>query len=498
MIAICSTLSRGSHRRKRIAGAATALLVLCASFAARAAAPEGFAELVAKAQPAVVNLTARLPRRAQEDGPLTSQIPPELRGTPFEEFLRRLLTPDDDGSGNDDAAAVRAVRLGSGFIIDPTGYVVTSAHVTRNAVKIQATLSNGRRLDARVVGRDGETDLALLKLEAREPLPFLSWGDSDRAQVGDWVIAVGNPFGLESTVTAGIISARDRDIQSGRFDDYLQIDAPMNRGNSGGPLLDRDGRVIGVNTSIYSVTGGSIGIGFAIPAATARKVVATLREHGRVDRGWLGVEAQEITKEAADALDLPTEGGALVAALAPNGPAARAGLRIGDAVRSVDGRPVQRLRDLHLLVSAVAPGRTVALGVWREGRQIHLNVTVARTPTAAELAASTERARPEPAATVPLLGLALAAVDRDTRRHYGLADDERGAVVAAVKADSTADEAGFQPGDVIRRVANTQVSGPRDVVDAVHGAVQSGRRAVLFLVGRDDKQVFIAVPLPRA
>ena len=499
----------GYAPRRRRAGVATAFafvaLVFTSTFAFAAPPPEGFADLVDKVKPAVVNIATTI--KPDGGGRMRGQqfqIPPELRGTPFEDFLRRFFNQrggDEQGNNdeNDNSGPGQAMALGSGFIIDPSGYVVTNNHVIQNASKIQVTLSDGRKLDAHLVGRDDKTDIAVLKVDSKESLPYVSWGDSDKARVGDWVLAVGNPFGLGGTVTAGIISARGRDIQSGPFDDYLQIDAPINRGNSGGPSFDRNGEVIGINTAIYSPSGGSIGIGFAIPASLAKPIVAQLRDRGHIDRGWLGVSIQPLTKEIADSLGLDTAKGALVAGVNDGSPAAKAGVRQGDVIRSVNGEQVDQFRDLARLVANAGPDKTVNLGVWRDGKQMSVPVSLGKMP--GEQTASAEEQSPGPgrrgeqAKPASVLGLQLATINRQTRQRYELPEDAKGAVVVDVKSGSAAAEAGFNPGDIIVKVGDKAVGNSREVVDAVQTASKENRKAVLFLVQRGNNQRFVALPV---
>jgi serine protease Do len=379
-----------------LAAAATMLVFAFAPGGAQARLPgESFAPLVQQVSSAVVNIAA-IREVAGRDAPAQGAIAP---GSPMEEFLRRFGAPLPQRE-RPDAQPRRATALGSGFVIDPAGYVVTNNHVVADAKEIAVTFADGRQLNARLVGRDDKTDLALIKVESAAPLPAVAWGDSDRVQVGDWVLAVGNPFGLGGTVTAGIVSARGRDIQAGPYDDFLQLDAPINQGNSGGPAFDMSGRVIGVNTAIYSPNGGSVGIGFAIPAAVARPVIDALRETGRIERGWIGVSVQPLTPDLATGLGLATgQDGALVAQLEPNGPAARAGLRQGDVVVAIDGRPVNRLRDLPRAIAAVKPGATASVDILRRGTAMQVPVVVGST-RAAERAA--RAAAPQPTSAEPL------------------------------------------------------------------------------------------------
>ena len=482
------------HWRHAITIPAVALGLLAAACTATAPSPEGFADLVDRVRPAVVNVAAVLrPVRSRPDPDL--DIPPELRGTPFEEFLRQLL----ELPSREEENSRPTISLGSGFIVESSGYVVTSTHVIQNASKIQITLADGSRIPAQVIGRDEETDLALLKVEAATPLPYVTWGDSDRVRVGDWVVAVGNPFGLGGTVTAGIISARGRDIQSGRFDDYLQIDAPINRGNSGGPSFDRHGAVIGVNSAIFSSAGGSIGIGFAIPSALARPVLQELREHGRIERGWLGVAFQPVTREIADSLDLEEAAGVLVISVVSEGPAAKAGLRSGDVIRSVDGQKIFDTRDLSRRVGFSAPERLVELDVWRDGRAVAIAAVLGRTPSIEGADVEPPLDTAPPVATSPslLLGLSLTRISPETQQRYGLPPGAKGVLVVGVMRGSAAAEAGILPGDILVTIGNKPVGEPRDFEAATADARAAGRKALLLLVQRrSGAERFVAIAIP--
>jgi serine protease Do len=339
--------------------------------------PESFADLVKAVKPAVVNIATAA--HIDEGGHAGV---PEFRfpeGSPFDRYFREFFEHRNPGRPKG-APVPNARSMGSGFIIDPAGYVVTNNHVVDKAVEITVTLNDGEQLSARLIGRDVKTDIALLKIDADEPLPHVSFGDSDTAEVGDWVIAVGNPFGLGGSVSAGIISARGRDIRSGPFDDFLQIDAPINRGSSGGPLFDKRGQVIGINTAIFSPSGGNIGIGFAIPSSMAESIVTALREDGHVARGWLGVNIQEITEEIAESLDIDEAEGALIAGVMPGGPAEAAGLRTGDVILEFGGEEVERVKDLPRLVAATKANKTVTVRVLRDGEEKDIRVEVGAMP----------------------------------------------------------------------------------------------------------------------
>ncbi|HEX2113983.1 MAG TPA: DegQ family serine endoprotease [Alphaproteobacteria bacterium] len=474
-------------RAVALGAAAFAAVMLVTPFAYARPAPDSFADLAAKVTPAVVNVSTT---QEVERGPGRLPQMPFPPGSPFEEFFKRFFEEQ-----NYSANPARTTALGSGFIVDPAGYVVTNNHVVGKASKIDVTLTDGRKFDAKLIGRDEKTDLALLKIEAERPLPFVDFGDSNAIRVGDWVMAVGNPFGLGGSVTAGIVSARGRDIRSGPYDDFLQIDAAINRGNSGGPTFDMNGAVVGVNTAIYSPNGGSVGIGFAIPSSIAKPVIAELREHGKVDRGWLGVQIQEVTPEIAAGLGMNKAEGALVAAVTPDSPAAKAGIKQGDVILGIDGKPVERLKDLTLNVANQKAGSKVALSVWRDGRTQDLQASIAQMPQ--EIAQAGSPASPERAETGQL-GLALAPLTPELRQRFGLEDDVKGVVVTAVRPGSPAAEIGLRPGDVVKKVNQTDVTAPRQLIQQIEVARKDGRDAVLLLVARGDNQRFVALPVGKA
>ena len=497
----------GRPMRRRRAFAALALAVVLAQPATGALAetdppsapapaastwPASFADLAARVKPAVVNI-ATVGKRTRSgghefEGP---RFPP---GSPFEDYFRRFFEPRSQGRGHSSAPAeVRS--LGSGFIIDADGLVVTNDHVIEGADEITVVLEDGSRHPATVRGRDAKTDLALLEIEAGRPLPTVSWGDSEAARVGDWVVAVGNPFGLGGTVTVGIVSARGRDIQSGPFDDFIQIDAPINRGNSGGPLFDTRGRVIGVNTAIYSPNGGSVGIGFAVPASLARPIIAELKEHGRVERGWLGVSIQPVTVDIADGLGLKEEKGALVAGIVPDGPAARAGLAQGDVILAVNGRPVERFKDLPRLVAAAKSGDSAEIAIWRQGVRRTVAVILGRMPgDGTRVAGVAEKAD----GLARSVGLALSSLSEEARRRYRLADDVRGVLVVGVDEGGAAARRGLRAGDVIVEANQAAVATPGDVAREIERAAAAKRNAILLLVNQRGNERFVAIPLKRA
>jgi serine protease Do len=442
----------------------------------RAGTPD-FADQVARVAPSVVRVTVSGHERAGR-----VELPPELRGTPFERFFRQQQM------GPQNRTPRPVTGQGSGFIIDAAGYIVTNNHVVGEAEKVRVELADGRELQAKVVGSDPQTDLALLKVEAGQPLPALQWGDSDRLRVGEWVLAMGNPFGLGGSATVGIVSARGRQIGAGPYDDFIQTDAPINPGNSGGPLFDASGQVIGINTAIFSPNGASAGIGFAVPSALARQVVDQLKANGRVERGWLGVSMQRMDEEMATAVGAPDRKGALVAGVQPGSPAEKAGLQPGDVILGFDGRPIQAPRDLAEAVAAAKPGTESKLTVLREGERIERAVSTGRPP-GARMAAAEERGGGAAVEDTggPALGVKLAKNARGP-----------GAVVAEVVPDSVAGERGLRAGDVILRAGGRAVEAPEDVVKAVRAARQEKRAAIALQVDRQGERAFVAVPLQAA
>ena len=412
------------------------------------------ADLIAAVKPAVVNISV-IGHQAAASGAVPApqfRVPP---GSPFGEFFgKNFGRPPAAEKPHSHAREFRAV--GSGFIISADGYVVTNHHVIRQAGQINVILDDGSSYLASIQGRDPKTDLALLKIKPNKPLPFIQFGDSNEARVGDRIVAIGNPFGLGGSATTGIISARGRDIQSGPFDDFIQIDAPINQGNSGGPLFDMSGRVVGINTAIFSPNGGNVGIGFAIPSSQARTVIAQLRSNGHVERGWLGVQIQMLTRELADSMDLPSEQGALVASVAPRSPAARAGIRPGDVILSFNGRKVARMKDLPRLVAQAGSDQTISMDVWRNGNKRHLNVVIGTASEATKQAVYQPRSGE---GNEGKLGLALAPLTDKSRRQFGVDDTlERGTVIVDVRNGSPAAEKGLRPGDVITRFGQSDVS----------------------------------------
>jgi serine protease Do len=460
------------------------------------AAPESFADLAERLSPAVVNIstTQKVETQAQNAPPQEFQFPP---GSPFEEFFKEFFDRNRQGKKNDRPR--RATSLGSGFIIDKAGLVVTNNHVIQGADGISVRLADGRRFDAEVVGRDPKTDVALLRIAEKVELPFVEVGNSDKLRVGDWVMAIGNPFGLGNSVTAGIVSARGRDIQMGSYDDFIQTDASINRGNSGGPLFNMDGEVIGINTAIFSPSGGSVGIGFAIPSTQAFAIVKQLKKYGRTRRGWLGVSIQMVTEEIAEGLGLKDAKGALVAGVLEDSPAERAGLEQGDVIIEFDDKEISSMRGLPRIVAETEIGKEVDVKVWRRGEEITIDVTLGELEEAEMQLANKKGEQPAKAAGVPekvdALGMTIAPINPEIRKKFEFPEDEQGVVVLEVDGDSAAAEKGIRAGDIIVEVSQQEVSQPDQVLKEIGKVKEAKRRSVLLLLKRAGDLRFVAVRL---
>ncbi|MHA1547283.1 MAG: DegQ family serine endoprotease, partial [Alphaproteobacteria bacterium] len=449
-----------------------------------APAPASFADLAEQRLDAVVNISTTQTVKGRRSIPMPNL--PE--GSPFRELFEEFF------KRNQDKPQTRKVNsLGSGFIIDPAGIIVTNAHVIADADEIFVILNDDTKLKAKVLGRDKKVDIAVLKIEPEKPLTSVSFGDSSTLRVGDWVMAIGNPFGLGGTVTAGIVSARNRDINSGPYDSFIQTDAAINRGNSGGPLFDMDGKVIGVNTAIISPNGGSIGIGFAVPAAIVVPVIEQLRKFGETRRGWLGVRIQTVTDEIAEGLGLDEAAGALVAGVTPDGPAAAAGVKPGDVILEFDGRNVARMRDLPRIVADTPVGKSVDVMVFRKGAQVRVEVNIALLEESDQLAKDTATDKPKPSEA---LGLTFSKLTSDLRKKYELADGAQGVVVTDIDKQGLAADKGIEAGDVIVEIAQEEVSTPEQVVEKIKKLEKAGQKLVLLLVRKKDGDLrFIAVRL---
>ena len=460
------------------------------TFSEGASHPESFADLAERVTPTVVNISAE---RQTVSGQTTA---PQLRvppSSPLEPFFREFFERYFEGAPAR-PPAFRGTSLGSGFIVDPRGLIVTNNHVVRNADEITVTLHDGRKLEAELRGVDENTDLALLSISTEDPLPFAEFGDSDAVRVGDWVIAVGNPFGLGGTVTAGIVSARGRDIRSGPLDDFLQIDAPINRGNSGGPLFDTAGRVVGVNTAIVSPSGGNVGIGFAIPALQAQQVIDDLATTGKVERGWMGVQIQTLTEDIARSLGLEGTEGALVTDVFEDSPAEAAGMRSGDVILEFAGAAVPSSRRLPHLVAQAETDERVEVVVWQDGERRSLSLVVGLRPGTEALAGASPAREDDEEGKQPSIGLELATLTPQLRARYELPESVEGALVVDVDAAGAAAERGIRAGDVIVRAGNRPVASPADVSEALTRVTESGGDVLLLLVEREGARQFVAVP----
>ncbi len=459
---------------------------------------ESFAPLVKKVSPAVVNISVTQSAGSDTTADEPEQGSPDFPNSPFDEFLRRFFDQQNPNGQRHlfpqmPGRQAHRIALGSGFIIDPSGYVVTNSHVVGDASKVEVTLQDDSKYPAKIIGRDPKTDIALLKIKAGKPLPYVTFGDSSAAQVGDWVMAVGNPFGLGGTVTTGIISARGRDIHSGPFDDFLQIDAPINRGNSGGPTFNLDGQVIGINTAIYSPNGGSVGIGFAVPSNVAKTIVAQLEEHGKVSRGWLGVQIQEVTPAIAASLGLQGEHGALVAVVTPDSPGAKAGLKQGDVILSFNGSEVSRLHDLPRLVAETAPDTDAKMKVWRNGQITELQARLGELPNNEQVASAT--GEQDELARADALGMHFAPLNSELRRELHTGKEVQGVVITRVDPGSAADEVGLSEGDVVVAIDQQPVKTPQEAAAKLKEAANSPKKSALLLLNRHGVAQYVGVNL---
>jgi serine protease Do len=469
---------------------------------------QSFAPLVKRVLPAVVNISVT---EKTGGNMLSEHLPESFRGAPFEDFLRRFfdehgggrLSPGPFSEGPGGEGDVKRIALGSGFIVDPSGIVVTNNHVVGEAAKVEIILQDDTKYPAQIMGRDPRTDIAVLKIKADKALPYVPFGDSGAAQVGDWVVAVGNPFGLGGSVTTGIISARGRDIHTGQFDDFLQIDAPINRGNSGGPTFNLNGEVIGINTAIYSPNGGSVGIGFAVPSNVAKAVVAQLESGGKVSRGWLGVQIQEITPAIAASLAVQSEHGALVAVVTPHSPGAQAGLKQGDVILAFNGSEVKQLRDLPRLVAAAAPGTNSTVTVWRDGQSSDLHVTLGEAPENRQVASGNAEQSGEPSGEQSTgdqgsaLGLHLAPLTNDLRRELKVGPDVHGVVISGIDSGAVANSLGLSRGDVLVAINQHPVHSPAEAAQQLKEISKSPKKTALLLLNRHGVTQYVGVNLSK-
>jgi len=448
------------------------------------AAPGSFADLAEDLSPAVVNISTI--SRVEVRRPNIPQFGP---GSPFEEFFKPFQDRDDE----DEPREREARSLGSGFVIDPTGYIVTNNHVIKGAEEITVKFVDEAEFKAEVIGTDPEGDLALLKIDTgKKKIPYAKWGNSDDIRVGDWVVAIGNPFGLGGTVTAGILSARHRNINAGPFDDYLQTDASINRGNSGGPMFNTKGEVIGVNTAILSPTGGNVGIGLAIPSNQAEYIVSQLREKGKVERGYLGIGAQNLTLDIAESMGLESAAGALVSSVNEGGPAEKAGFEPGDVIVELDGKKVESLNKLLLMLGRSKVGAKVPVKIYRDGKPKTLNVTLAERPGQDIMAAAASGGgSSSKALTSSVLGMDLKTLTKEEVENLGLGEKTSGVLITRVKSGSDAARKGLLPGDVINQANNTAVASIKALKDQIEAVTAKDREKILLRIYRQASDTFL-------
>ncbi len=476
-------------------------------------APESFADLAESLVPAVVNISstqkvAETPQQPQipglPEGIPMPQFPP---GSPFEDLFNEFFNQrgGNGGGGLQEMPALPPASLGSGFIVDAEkGIIVTNNHVIKDAAEVRVTLHDDTTIDAEIIGSDDKTDLAVLKVTTDHKLTAVKFGNSDKMRVGDWVVAIGNPFGLGGTVTAGIVSARQRDINAGPYDDFIQTDASINRGNSGGPMFNLKGEVIGINTAIFSPSGGSVGIGFAIPSNLAEPVIGQLVEFGKTRRGWIGVRIQSVTEDIADSLGLKTAAGALVASITEGGPAEKSDLKPGDIITEFNGRPVREMRELPRIVAETPIGEPVPLTYWRDGKAHKTKVVVGELEKAEEdglLAGNDMPDQPAPeerkTTTIDTVGLEMAELTNADREAYAVPEDIKGVLVLNTTHGSEASEKGLGEGDIIVEINQTPVATPADAKALFDKALKDGRSNVLLLLNREGDVRFVALKLEK-
>jgi serine protease Do len=500
-------LSRGSGRARSILRAASfaAALALAAPVQigpAFARGPESLADLADQVTDAVVNISAST--TVETKSRTLPQLPP---GTPFEDLFEDFFNrrgeggrggPGGPGGQGEGPRPRRSSSLGSGFVVDSSGIVITNNHVIGDANEISVIFHDGTKLKAEIIGKDAKIDIAVLRVKSDKPLKAVPFGDSDKMRPGDWVIAIGNPFGLGGSVSAGIVSARGRNIESGPYDNYIQTDAAINKGNSGGPLFNMNGEVIGINTAILSPTGGSVGIGFAVPSANAVPVIDQLKQFGETRRGWLGVRIQNVDEPTAEALGLGTARGALVAGVDDRGPSKPAGLEVGDVIVKFDGKDVKDSRDLPRIVASTPVGKAVDVQVVRKGKEMTKSVTLGRLEDGekTQQAGLNQPSTEAPAAARKVVGLELSGLNEELRRRFSIKEDVKGVVVTRVDPNSPAADKRIQPGEVVVEVGQEPVNSPADVTRRVDALKKDGRKSALLLVSNPQGEVrFVAVAI---
>jgi len=469
-----------------------------------AAAIPGFENLAEALLPTVVNVstTTKIDEGKAQELPQMPELPP---GSPFEDFFKDFYDQYKNNNNNQPDRDEKVSALGSGFVIDAEkGYIVTNNHVIKDADEIKIILHDDTTLDAKLIGTDEKTDVAVLQVKSDKPLVAAKFGDSDTAKVGSWVLAIGNPFGLGGTVTAGIVSARQRDINAGPYDDFIQTDASINRGNSGGPMFNMKGDVIGMNTAIFSPTGGSVGIGFAVPSNIVKNVVDQLVKYGKTKRGWLGVRIQEVTPEIADSLGLGKPRGALVSSVTKDGPSAKAGIEAGDVILSFNGHDIDQMRKLPRMVAETEVGTKTPVVIWHKNAEKSVSVDLGQLEKAEESGLIDDKADAEKKSENPVksteladLGLSLATLNDSLRDKYGIAKTTTGVLVTAVAKNGAAEDKGVQEGDVIVTIDQQDVNAPQELADKIAAAKKAGRGSVLLFIERKDERRFVAIKLKK-
>ncbi len=447
-----------------------------------------FADVVEQVSPAVVNI--QVTQKATPELSSMNGVPNNMR----EFFEHHFGDRPGYGKQHPQGQAPARVGAGSGFVIDAEGHIVTNEHVIKDAENITVTFKDGTTADARLIGHDEKTDLALIKIDMDDPVPYVDFGDSDSVRVGEWVVTVGNPFGLGHSVNVGIVSARGRTIGAGPYDDFLQIDAQINRGNSGGPAFNASGQVIGVNAAIFSPNGGNVGIGFAIPSDLAKVVIEDLKSDGVVERGWLGVNIQALTDDIAESLGLDSAEGVLVSNVRADGPAAKAGLQVGDVILNVNGEKIETLRELPRVIAEMEPGSDAEISVWRNGASEAVDVEIGLLPEPRKVAAASVEDKTQE----DRVGLSLKSLDPKTAKDLGLAENTAGVVIVGVEPGSPAAETGLRPGDVLTKANGAAVETPGDLKTQIATAREAGKKSVLALVKRGDNQRFVVIPIGAA
>lgn len=484
--------------------AAVALGLMPLGFAAAPLAPmpaaaqtlelPSIADLSDRLLPSVVEITieSKAPTAGATPAP---QIPDLPDNSPFKDFFDDFFKRQQEQNGQPRTMT----SMGSGFVIDGGGLIVTNNHVVEGAESIEVHFHDDRVLKAELVGRDPKTDLAVIRVKSDTPLPTVGFGDSDHLRIGEWVVAIGNPFGLGGSVSLGIVSARNRDINAGPYDDYIQTDAAINKGNSGGPLFNLKGEVVGINTAIFSPSGGSVGIGFSVPANTAKGVIDQLIRFGETRRGWLGVKIQSVTDDIAESMGMDRPRGALIADVTKTGPAEKAGIEAGDVVIEFNGRAISQMRDLPRIVAETEIGKQVTVKLLRKGQEVTITAEVGRLEDGEKTAmAQDQNAAPAAPAVIKVLGMTVSTLTDELRAKYKIDADIKGAVITEVAADGAAAEKRLEPGDVITEAGEQDVVGAADVVARVEEARKANKNSVLFLVSKGGKQAemrFIALKL---